>query len=200
MTQTSFLPKSKRDHGGSLALHRRRSRRNLDIRKPVHIVLRSELAKKQRSLLRNRILVEKVLRHYSRRFGVKIYEKAICGNHIHLLVKAYARRDLQNFFRVVAGQIAQEILRKYPMQEFEEKAFWGGTPKGFERGAKSQRKKREMHRKNQRTFWSLLLYTRIVSWGRDFGNVGRYLVLNTKEALGIVPFQPRRSRFIASSA
>lgn len=179
MRNHTFIPKRPTEHGGILTVKRRNSKRPLNIQRPVHIVLRSDLAKGKRSLLKNQKIVDRVLAKFSKKFHIKVYEKAICGNHIHCLVKAYSRRSLQNFFRVLAGQIAQEILNLYPLQKNEKKAFRGGT-----------------HRKNQKTFWSLLLYSRIVSWGRDFGNVGRYLVRNTLEALGLIPYQERKSRFL----
>lgn len=174
-----MLPKSKLEHGGLHAIHRRRSRRPLDTKKPVHLVLRSDLAKGPRSLLKNQKLVLRVLEKFSKRFRITIYEKAICGNHIHCLVKAKTRHELQNFFRVFAGQVAQEILRAYPLQKSER----GGTPKAW--GCQ----------KNLRTFWSLLLYSRVVSWGREFKSVRAYVILNIKEALGLMPYKKRRARF-----
>lgn len=170
--------KKKTEHGGVFTLGKRNSRRSFTARKALHIVLRSDKAKGRRSLKNNDALVRKVLNKFSKRFRVKIYQLAICGNHIHCLAKAPTRRDLQNFFRVFAGQVAQEILRKYPLQKWEEKAFRGGT-----------------HKKNQKTFWSYLLYSRVVSWGRDFGNVRRYIIRNVLETFGLIAYQPRASRF-----
>jgi hypothetical protein len=85
---------------------------------------------------------------------------------------------MQNFFRVVAGQIAQEILRPHPLQKNENRAFTG-SPEGT------------AHPKNQRAFWSVLLYSRIVSWGREFKVVMAYILQNTKEALGLVAYKDR---------
>lgn len=166
------------EHGGVLTYGKRNSRRSVIIGKPVHLVLRSDKAVGRRSFLKNDRIVRTVLAKFSKRFGIKIYQLAICGNHIHCLAKAYNRKDLQNFFRVFAGQVAQEILRKHPMQKWERKAFRGGT-----------------HKKNQKTFWSFLLYSRVVSWGRDFGNVKRYIVRNVLEAFGVIAYQARPSRF-----
>jgi len=179
MKRATHIPRSQAEHGGALTFRKRKSRRSLDIRRPVHIVLRSDLAKGRRSLKKNKEIVERVLGKFSRRFRIRIYQTAICGNHIHCLARAYRKRDLQNFFRVFAGQVAQEILRKYPLQKHEKKAHRGGT-----------------HPKNQKTFWSLLLYSRVVSWGRDFGNVVRYIIQNTLESLGLIPYQERKSRFV----
>jgi REP element-mobilizing transposase RayT len=171
LTQLSFIPKPKWAHGGEHAIGRRHSRRPLDSKKPIHLVLRSDIAKGSRSLLQNRALVERLLKKYSGRYHVRVYEKAICGNHIHLLVRAKQLRQLQNFFRVFAGQVAQEILRLAPKQKQEAKAYWGGT-----------------HPKNQKSFWSYLLYTRLVSWGREYRAVKAYVIQNLEEVLGLRPY------------
>lgn len=135
-------------------------------------------------------IVEKILRKASRRFRIRIYEKAICGNHLHLLVKGQSREDLQNFFRVLAGHIAQEILRKYPLQAFEK------VPRG---SALKKSLRRPRHPKNQQKFWSLLLYTRIVTWGRDYQGVKKYIVQNVHEALGLIEYKKRKSRFAGAT-
>jgi REP element-mobilizing transposase RayT len=179
MKKPVYIPRSRAEHGGVLTFRRRKSKRALDVRRPVHIVLRSELAKGRRSLKKSEAIVEKVLHKFSKRFRIRIYQTAICGNHIHCLVRGYRKKDLQNFFRVFSGQVAQEILRKFPLQKHEKRAYRGGT-----------------HPKNQKTFWSLLLYSRVVGWGRDFGNVFRYIIQNTLETLGVIPYQERKSRFV----
>lgn len=178
MRQISFIRKSKTRHGGVLTLKRRKVRRHFDIRRPIHIVLRSDLAKGSRSLVRNQKLVEEVLYKFAKRFRIRIYEKAVCGNHIHCLVRGKTRIEMQNFFRVLAGQIGQGILRRYPLRKNEKKAHRGGT-----------------HPKSQKSFWSLLLFSRVVSWGWDFNNVKRYVIQNTLETLGIIPYQLRKTRF-----
>lgn len=39
--------------------------------------------------------------------------------------------------------------------------------------------------------WSLLPFSRVVSWGRDFQNLMKYFALNRAEAAGLIPHQPR---------
>lgn len=124
-------------------------------------------------------MIEKIIEKAAQNFYVKIYEKAICGNHIHLVVKGYTLVRLQNFFRVVAGHIAQEILRLHPLQKHER----GGAPES-----------KKGHPKNRRKFWSVLLYSRIVKWGRDFATVKNYVIQNVKESLGLIPYKTRKSR------
>ncbi len=96
----SLIPKkkSKKEHGGSLAVGRRRVTRPLNIKQSHHITLKSIHAVGPRALFRHKKMILSLMKKYSFRFQVKIYEYAIQGNHIHLLVKAHSREGLQNFF------------------------------------------------------------------------------------------------------
>jgi REP element-mobilizing transposase RayT len=181
--QTSFLPPSRKEHGGALALNKRRSRRPLSTKAPIHVMLRSDFAKGPRSLLKHQFMIRAILRKASRLFQIKVYRVAICGNHLHFLVRGHHREDLQNFFRVLSGHVAQNILREFPVAEAER----GGAP---------QKRK---HPKNQRKFWALLIYSRVLSgWGREFRVVAKYIEQNVLEALNLLPYQPRKSRFSSS--
>jgi len=97
---------------------------------------------------------------------------------MHLLVKAQSREGLQNFFRVIAGHVAQRTLEACPLP-------------GPERGGAPAREKKEGCKKNQRKFWSFLLYSRAVSWGREFQIVKTYIQKNTLELLRLVAYTPR---------
>lgn len=145
-------------------------------------------------------LIYAILRKASKRFKISIYERAICGNHIHLLVRGRRRIDLQNFFRVVAGHIAQKILLLYPIRSSERLATKllnrrfdaGGAPKVAENKCK--------HPKNQYKFWQALIFSRLLSgWGREFRHVKKYVIQNTLEALKLIPYQPRKSRSYRAS-
>lgn len=176
MKQKNFFKASVSSHGGSLSIGKRRSRRPIHTKNSLHIVLRSEIATGSRSLMKNSQLVRRITLKASKRFNVQVYEKAICGNHLHLLIRGKSKINVQNFFRVLAGHIAQEILRQFPLTEKER----GGAPK--QKGCL----------KNRRKFWSLLLFSRVVGWGRDFANVSSYVIQNTREALNLIPYTERR--------
>jgi REP element-mobilizing transposase RayT len=181
MKQLSLIPSRyfRKEHGGALSVGRRRSRRPLSAKDAHHVTLRSEFAIGERSLLRHRPLIEGVIKKASRRFNIKVYRQAICRNHIHLLVKGKRRVDLQNFFRVFAGHIAQGILTFHPYKPHEE----GGAP-ARKKGCK----------KNQRKFWQLLIYSRVLTWGREFKTVADYIMQNTLEALHLIAYSPRLPR------
>ncbi|MES2801171.1 MAG: transposase [Bdellovibrionota bacterium] len=172
-----FKSKNRKEHGGNLSLRRRKTKRPLTTRNPFHVTLRSELATGKRSLLRHKNMIYKVLHKASRRFGVRIYQQAICGNHIHLLVRGRQRFALQNFFRVVAGHIAQKILELYPIPAHQHNA--GNAPK----------------MKYRRKFWGALLYSRMVRWGRDYSNVVNYIERNVLEAIGWIPYVRKKWRY-----
>ena len=175
--QPELMPRKsfKKQHGGSLALQKRRARRPLNMRQSHHVTMKSYHAVGARSLFRHKKMLLALIKKNSHRFRIKIIEYAIQGNHIHLLVKARFRDDLQNFFRVIAGHSAQKILKDHPVTE---------APGGAQR-------KRKGCRKNQRYFWSYLLYSRIVSWGRDFNAVVNYIQKNTMELLKLIAYKPR---------
>ena len=137
--------------------------------------MKSHHAVGPRSLFKHKRMILSLMKKNSLRFQVKVYEYAIQGNHLHLLVKAQTREGLQNFFRVVAGHIAQRILTECPPTQSR-----GGAPQGFS-GCQ----------KNQRKFWSYLLYSRIVSWGREFRLVANYIQRNTLELLQLIAYRPR---------
>lgn len=147
--------KARTVHGGSLSRGKRKSKRPIAIRQSLHVVLKSERAKGQRALIHHALYIEARLKSAAYRFGVRIYGRAIHFNHIHLHVRGTTRIGLQNFFRVVAGHIAQEILNRKPLTP-SELAQTHGT----------------------RKFWQDLVFSRLVTWGRDFRAVKNYLIKN----------------------
>ena len=106
---------------------------------------------------------------------------AIVSNHIHIMIKGRTRQDLQNFFRVVAGHIAQELLRQFPVLPSER----------VQRGGASKTREKE------NKFWQTRIYSRIVTWGKEYLHVKGYIVQNALEALGLVPYKTRTKRSLA---
>ena len=183
MKQLHLIPEfnSRKEHGGTFSLGKRRKQRPLSLKKPLHLILRSDFAYGSRSLLRHRPLIEKVIAKAKKRFTIRVYEMAIVSNHIHILIKGRTRQDLQNFFRVVAGHIAQELLCQFPVLQ-SERAKQGGALKT---------------RGKENKFWQTRIYSRIVSWGREYLHVKEYVVQNALEALGLIPYKTRAKRSLA---
>ncbi|MDR3608319.1 MAG: transposase [Oligoflexia bacterium] len=150
-------------HGGDLAQSKRKTRRPIDPKQALHIVLRASIARGARSLLHPNHCnhVDTFVHKTARKWGVRLYRYANVGNHLHLLVKVPSRTAAQRFLKELAGGIAQLVT-------------------GAQKGRALPRKADQ-----ERGFWDGLAFTRIVQFGRDYAGVARYLVGNLFEAAGI---------------
>ena len=98
-TQPDFRP-----HGGRDAPRKAKTLRPFRAKQPMHLVFRASRARGAWSFLRkrNREGIEALLERCAKRFSVRVLGEANVGNHIHLLVQARRKSDLQNFLRVFA--------------------------------------------------------------------------------------------------
>ncbi len=163
MKQLEFFKatKTKLTHGGSIGLKKRKSKRPLNIKKPIHVVLRSDKARGSLSLLNHQTKIHRIIKFTAQKFHISIYETAIVSNHIHLLMRGKRREDIQNFFRTIASLIARKITKAKR-----------GMPFG--------------------RFWSYLLFSRqLTSWKKEFEIVRDYILQNTLEALGLIPYKKK---------
>ena len=142
----------------------------------------------------HRPLINRIIQKAKKRFDIKVYEFAIVSNHIHIFAKGRSRSDLQNFFRVVAGHTAQEILRLHPIGAKDQPKSGGGA--SSERGGAPSpgHSKQIKTRERENKFWQTRIYSRIVSWGREYISVKKYVIQNTLEALGVIAYEVRQFR------
>jgi REP element-mobilizing transposase RayT len=145
-------------HGGDVGQGKRKASRPWDRNRPVHVVLRSSLARGPWSLLGVEIAekIENMARTLACRYGVSLYRYANAGNHIHMLARARCRMAFQSFLSSFAGMTARLVT---------------GARKGEPLGR----------------FWDCVAYTRLVSWGRELRSVSAYVRKNEDEALGLRP-------------
>jgi REP element-mobilizing transposase RayT len=99
------LKAPKDSFGGSLLTSHPKSRRPLDSKLPTHLVLRAE--RSTLSTPRSFAVVNELVRNISRKHGVRLYEYANVGNHLHLLLKLRSRPSWAAFIRELTGRIAQ---------------------------------------------------------------------------------------------
>src|SRR5262252_4098119 len=141
------------EHGGAVRRGRRKLERPISVRRPMHVVLKSERARGAWSMRKHERAIREALRACVSRSGVRVYEFANVGSHLHLLVRARRRGAFQRFLRTFAGIVARVVTgarRGQPLQ---------GGP-----------------------FWSTLAWSRVVAWGRDFWGVRHYVFRNRIEA------------------
>lgn len=144
-----------------------REQRPISVKRPMHLVMRSCHAQGTCSLLRSEFAgrVARLVQRLGKAKGVRIYRFANSGNHVHLILLPRSRQAFQAFIRALSGLITRLVLKS-------------------ERGKPADLSK----------FWDARPYTRIVEWGREFKAVTAYVLQNTLEALGFIPYQPRSER------
>jgi putative transposase len=145
--------------------------RPMSTREAMHIVLRSSIAKGKFTMLDETRAkrIDRLIKKHARNFGVKIYQYANVGNHIHLLVLASHRDFFKYFLRTISGLIARVVL-------------------GVEKGSARQIR-----------FWDQRPWSRVVKWKNDFNGAKKYIIQNFNEAMGFVAYKVRNSRLITVS-
>jgi REP element-mobilizing transposase RayT len=156
-------------HGGELSLGKRKIFRPIDPKQALHVVMRSSKARGQLSMLHPKHCnsIEKFVHKTANRWGVRIYRFANVGNHIHLLIQVPTREAWKCFSKALSGGIAQIVT---------------GAQKG---SALKRSQDLSVPESAKRGFWDHLLFTRIVSFGRDFKGMARYIVKNLFESAGV---------------
>jgi hypothetical protein len=149
--------------GGSALKGNAREQRPIAVKRPIHLVMKSSRAQGERSFLSRKRArrIEDLVHRQGALHGVRVYRFANSGNHLHLVIKPMSRRAFQTYIRAISGLIARITL---------------GAEKGKAQGLK---------------FWDARPFTRIIEWGRDYKSVCDYVLQNTLEAIGFIPYQPR---------
>jgi len=146
--------------------------RPINPKKTMHLTLRSNMAKGEKSFRynKNRILkIENVLRTQAKKFKVEIYKLVIMGNHLHLLVKASQRESFFAFLKAISGIIARIAT---------------GAQRGKAKLSPSMK-----------GFWDQRPWTRILFSWTEFLNVKKYVEQNFNEAMGFTPYKPRKNKY-----
>ena len=113
MRQTSFgfLKDYKKEFGGSLLLGRRKSKRPLSTKHPLHLILKAN----QKGLFNpgNRLL-ENLIRSQCAKFNIQVFDFALNWSHIHLLIRIRDRQDYIKFIRSLTSILASKIRQSKP--------------------------------------------------------------------------------------
>jgi len=150
-------------------------------------------------------LIHHLVQKYAAKFYVKISHLSIQGDHIHLHIGTTRRSNYQSFFRVVAGQIAQQFEKEglltlpprvtdTPTGPTSPRKAKGvtDTPAGLTDGGRNKCKA-------MKKLWKYRPYTRIVIGRRDYKGVQNYIQLNEQEVLGNIPYRKERLKGLSSA-
>jgi putative transposase len=174
--QSFFKSPSKHRHcsGGKLRnLKAGRGIRKLSRKEPLHAVFKTH-KHMLRSGLRTQAnfqLANNIIKKYAKKFYVKLDQFSIQNDHIHFVIRTSKRTNFHAFFRVVAGQIAQQLGKLGRLM----------TPK-------------RTFPKNEKRLWKYRPFSRVVFGRKGFQGAMNYVRLNEKEALGDIPYRKERLR------
>jgi REP element-mobilizing transposase RayT len=112
-----FQYNSTRQFGGDLLKGKRKSKRPLHPKLPIHLVLRADTTKSG-TLMRWETLTKYHIKKWAHKFHVTVCERAIVGNHIHLLIKFPGRENYNNFVRALTGMLASKTKLKWLIRPF----------------------------------------------------------------------------------
>jgi len=191
MKQQSFQ-RTNWDHrfcyGGELRKSRfGRGIRPLSTKDPLHVVFKIRAGSLKKGL-RNPVtytLVNKLLMKYSKKFFVKIEQFSVNADHIHLLIRCYKRSLYHHFFRVLAGQIAQQLIQT--AQQLVQSAQHLIQP--AQQLTDTQNKK-----KKGTGIWMTRPWSRVIKGYTAYKTVRNYVLLNKKEAEGTISYRKERTR------
>ena len=93
----------------------------------MHLVLRSSRATGTLSMKRHAGQIEKILRKFSAKYGVKVLSLANVGNHLHLQIKLSVRQGYKPFIRAITAAIAMAVTGTSRWNKAKEK-FWDYRP------------------------------------------------------------------------
>lgn len=117
-------------YGGSLRKSLKgRGARPLSSKDPIHLVLKINKVAVHGGLRssRNFRVVTDTLRKYSFKFFIKIEQVSVQNDHVHLLIRGGKRAQIQNFLRVLSGQMAQRLTDTFA-QASENGKVWKYRP------------------------------------------------------------------------
>ncbi len=122
LTLATFEKLPARAFGGALTSRNAREQRPISSKRPMHLVLRSSLAKRELSLIRRARTIEAMVRRLAASKDVRIYRFANAGNHLHLIVLSRDRRAYRAFIRAITGLIPRLLGWRRPGR------FWDRLP------------------------------------------------------------------------
>ena len=198
--QLQLFKRDLKSFGGSLLLGKRKGRRPFSSKDSLHLVLRSSWAQGENSFLRkhNKSAIERLISRTAANYQIKVYQRAIVGNHLHLVIRAKQRKQYHIFIRVLSSQIASHVMRQQSFRVFMRslKLATKPAPSGVRRRGDPPRSSphtvlQEPQGKEQQ-FWQMRPFSRVLNWGRDFKMACAYVTQNTLEAPGFLPFSRRK--------
>jgi hypothetical protein len=165
-----FEFKGRLSFGGASYKSHPKTARPIVTKKAMHLVLHAAKAQGRLSFLFHAKAVETLVKAQAARQGVRLYDLANAGNHLHLVIRVPSPRAYKRFVRSISGLLVRKVC---------------GVQRGKALSAASKA--------SSNGFWTARPFSRVVSWGRDYTGLMNYLDINRGESQG---FERMEMRFI----
>lgn len=127
-----------KEYGGTLLAGKRKSKRPLSTKKPIHIVIRSN----HKSIFNpSNQSLDQLIRTQTEKFHIRLYDFALNWSHIHLLIRI---KDQQNYVRFIRSltailslrvrqyQKTQTSIKTFTLRPYSRIIEWGKDFKGVQ--------------------------------------------------------------------
>lgn len=122
--QLSFFKSPPVEFGGSLLVGKRKSKRILTTKQPIHMILKGDVSLSG-SLLKHKNWIDKEIKRLAEKFTIKIYDYGVCSNHIHFGLKISSIENYKKFIKALSGRLAQKLKIKFLLRPFTKILSWG---------------------------------------------------------------------------
>lgn len=203
--QNSFLRSRKEHrykHGGELRKKRAgRFKRPLSTKAPHHVVFKvNKVALRHQSLrsIQGFSLSQSIIRKYAKKFFVKVEQITIQNDHIHMMIRTSRRSLFHNFFRVVAGQIAQQFEKEGLLRFIERIGHVvkrnGQVVLTLPQKVTDTPTNNLRNAKKKLSLWKHRPFSHLIKGYKAYKTVRDYIQLNEKEVTGTIPYRKERLR------
>lgn len=106
-----FLKDYKKEFGGSLLDGKRKTKRPLTTKSPIHLILK---ACEKNLFNPTNLSLDNLIRIQAEKFNIKLYDLALNWSHIHMLIQLKNKKDYNKFIRSLTSIIAEKIRKVKP--------------------------------------------------------------------------------------
>ncbi len=154
--------KSQAFGGAGKAKGNPRTARPVAIKRPMHLVMKSNRLPRAKSFILMAKQIEKVCRNVGHKTLVQLRDIAVAHDHVHLVIQPKSIHAYRRFIRALSGILARILL-------------------DAQKGRAWKRASSLNH------FWQARPFTRIVKWGKDYSGIKNYLMKNRPDPIGLEP-------------
>ena len=125
MKQTSFpfVKELKKEFGGELLVSKRKSKRPLSIKEPIHFILRAENPK---VFPPGNLQLEQALKMLAEKYGIRFFHKSFNWNHFHSVIQIPSREAYNSFARRWTAEVVKiRKVGKFNLRPYTRVGSWG---------------------------------------------------------------------------